>query len=120
MASSCAASCTAAEHHQKRRLGRPTCAAARQPQTEVPAASLGEVASVSLGRLTRRAPLPHCPPAASPLPTSTVVTGSAECCSDAELLVSPPRALASLPLTAGTGCAISSACSHHNEPTRLV
>ena len=40
--------------------------------------------------------------------------------SDAQLLVSPPRALASLATTAGTGCAaVSSACSHHNEATRL-
>ena len=36
--------------------------------------------------------------------------------SDAQLPVSPPRALASLPTTAGTGC---TACSHHNEATRL-
>ena len=34
--------------------------------------------------------------------------------SDAQLPVSPPRALASLPTTAGTGC---TACSHHNEAT---
>ena len=38
-----------------------------------------------------------------------------------ELLVSPPRALASLPSPAGTGCAAGSsdACSHHNDATRL-
>ena len=53
--------------------------------------------------------------------TSAVVTGRREGSCDAQLLVSPPRALASLPSPAGTGCAAGSsdACSHHNEATRL-
>ena len=52
--------------------------------------------------------------------SSTVMTGRGMGSCDAQLLVSPPRALASLSTTAGTGCAaVSSACSHHNEATRL-
>ena len=85
MASSCPASCHHDDGNQRR--GRPTFPAAWQPQTEV--------ASVPVGRSTRRAPLL--------LPrhhflhntTSTLVTSSDEGCSDAQLLVLTPRALAS-------------------------
>ena len=50
-----------------------------------------------------------------------MVTGCCEGSCDAQLLVSPPRALASLPSPAGTGCAAGSsdACSHHDEANRL-
>ena len=61
--------------------------AAQQPQTEVLAASPGDVASIPVHRRTPRAPLPDCPPASSPLPPK--VTGCGEGCSDAQLLVSP-------------------------------
>ena len=49
--------------------------------------------------------------------TSAVVTGRCEGSCDAQLLMSPPRALASLPAPAGTGCAAGSsdACSHHQR-----
>ena len=49
------------------------------------------------------------------------MTGRGEGSGDAQRLVSPPRALASLPSPAGTRCAAGSidACSHHNEATRL-
>ena len=52
--------------------------------------------------------------------TSAVVTGCCEGSCDAQLTVSPPRPLASLPSPAGTGCAAGSsdACSHHDEATR--
>ena len=48
-------------------LGRPTCPAARQPQTEVPAAPPVEAASVPVGRRPAREPPPPCPPASLPL-----------------------------------------------------
>ena len=47
--------------------------------------------------------------------TSAVVTGRSEGSCDAQLLVSPPRALASFPSPAGTGCAAGSSVAGSHQ-----